>query len=447
MRGAKSLLVLVVVLAGLGAYIYFVESKKPEGGEAAEVRPKVFSAVAEKISEISVEPAGGEKTVARRSGSDWDIVEPAPARADNGEVSGLTTNLATLENVRVVDESPTDLRQYGLAEPRVDIGFKTEGGKGESHLLIGDKTATGGELYAKVGNDKKVFLIAGYLESTFNKSAFDLRDKTALKFDRDKVDRFQVQADGQDVQLTLAGGEWSLAKPIQVPADFGTVEAMVGRLQSLQMKSIAAADAAAGLAQYGLDKPQLTAVLGMGSSQASFLVGKKADEATVYAKDASRPMVFTVESSLLDELKKPADQIRRKDLFTAKAYNTTAVEIARGPDTLAFEKVKGQGKDASEKWRQSRPAAKDVDAARFDTLLTKLANLRAQSWADAKAKTGLDAPVLVVTLKFDEGRREERVSFGKVGTDVYASTGGQPGAAKVDATEFEDAVKALDALK
>ena len=34
MRGVKSLLVLVVVLAGLGAYIYFVESKKPQGEPA-----------------------------------------------------------------------------------------------------------------------------------------------------------------------------------------------------------------------------------------------------------------------------------------------------------------------------------------------------------------------------------------------------------------------------
>jgi hypothetical protein len=446
MRGAKSLIVLVVVLAGLGGYIYFVESKKPEGGEAAEAKPKVFSVAADKIGEISVKSAGGEKTVVRKAGADWEIIEPAAVRADTGEVSGITSSLATLENARVVDESATDLKQYGLAEPRIDVGFKASGDKDFRHLLIGDKTATGGDVYAKVGSEKRVFLIAGYLEGSFNKSTFDLRDKTILKFDRDKVDRFQVDNGGQTVQLSQANGEWSLTKPVQAPADFGTVESMVGRLQSVQMKSVAAQDAT-DLKQYGLDKPELTAVLGMGSSQASFLIGKKADEATLYAKDASRPMVFTVEASLLDDLKKPVDQLRKKDLFTSRAYNTTGVEILRGTENVAFEKVKGQGKDATDKWRETRPAAKDVDAAKLETLLTKLSNLRAQSWADPKAKTGLDAPVLVVTIRFDEGKREEKVTFGKVGADVYATVAGQPGAARVDATEFDDATKAIDTVK
>ena len=34
MRGLKSTIALVVVLAGLGAYIYFVASKMPEGSAA-----------------------------------------------------------------------------------------------------------------------------------------------------------------------------------------------------------------------------------------------------------------------------------------------------------------------------------------------------------------------------------------------------------------------------
>ena len=41
MRGLRTLIVLVVIAAGLGAYIYFVESKRnPNAGKPAE---KVFS--------------------------------------------------------------------------------------------------------------------------------------------------------------------------------------------------------------------------------------------------------------------------------------------------------------------------------------------------------------------------------------------------------------------
>ena len=54
---------------------------------------------------------------------------------------------------------------------------------------------------------------------------------------------------------------------------------------------------------------------------------------------------------------------------------------------------------------------------------------------------------MVVVVRFDDGRKEERVTFGRVGADVYAAIAGQPGAAKIDTAEFEDAIKALDAIK
>ncbi len=49
-------------------------------------------------------------------------------------------------------------------------------------------------------------------------------------------------------------------------------------------------------------------------------------------------------------------------------------------------------------------------------------------------------------VKFEDGKKEEKVTFGKVGGDVYAAVPGQPGAAKVDATDFNEALKQLDEL-
>jgi hypothetical protein len=447
MRGVRSLLVFVVVLAGLGAYIYFVESKKPQGAEA-NLGPKIFSVKAEAIDEITVKAANGDRTTVRKTNGAWQIVEPVAAPADEAEVSGLVTNISTVDNMRTVDENPGDLKQFGLAEPRVEIGFKAAGSKQVQRLFIGDKTATLGDLYAKLPNEKKVFLISGSFDATFNRNTFDLRLKTVMTFERDKVDMVTVQTPATTIEVSRAGGEWKLTRPVQAPADYGTVEGLIGRVQTAQMKAITAQDAA-DLKPYGLDKPDASITFGLGSSRATLLLGGKADTGTVYAKDASRPMVFTVESTLLDEVKKPADQLRRKDVFEFRAFNATSIQITRGAETLAFEKVKGQGKDAAEKWRQAKPAAKDVDAAAFDTFLTKLANQRAQSFAETggKTKTGLESPVLVVVVRFDDGRKEEKVTFGRAGTDVYAAIAGQPGAAKVDTTEFEDAVKALDALK
>ena len=62
------------------------------------------------------------------------------------------------------------------------------------------------------------------------------------------------------------------------------------------------------------------------------------------------------------------------------------------------------------------------------------------------AKTGLDKPALSVVVKFDEGKKEDRATFAQVGNDVFVSRPGEPGAAKIDAADFNDVIKSLDEI-
>jgi len=243
------------------------------------------------------------------------------------------------------------------------------------------------------------------------------------------------------------GSDWKITKPVQTRADFGSVEGLVGRLQSVQMKSIAADNPPpADLKKFGLDKPAATVNLSAGSTRATLLIGGKADDATVYARDASRPAVITVENALVDDLKKSADDYRRKDIFEFRPFNANRIEMTRGSDTIVLERVKGQGENAPDTWRRVAPSAKDVDREKSDSLLSRLSNIRAASFVDSTAKTGLDKPALVVAVKFDDSKKEEKVSFGQSGSDVYVSRPGEPGAAKIDAADFNDAIKSLDEL-
>ena len=73
-------------------------------------------------------------------------------------------------------------------------------------------------------------------------------------------------------------------------------------------------------------------------------------------------------------------------------------------------------------------------------VVAKLENLRATTFLDSAAKTGLDKPSLTVYAKFEDGKTEERASFVKSDTDVYAAKAGQAGAVKVSPTEFDDMV-------
>jgi hypothetical protein len=157
-------------------------------------------------------------------------------------------------------------------------------------------------------------------------------------------------------------------------------------------------------------------------------------------------MVVTIDATLADDLKKGADEYRRKDLFEFRPYNANRVELTRNGQTIVFEKVKGEGKDPQDKWRRVSPNPGDADKDKVESLLSRLSNMRASSFVDSTAKTGLDNPALTMTVKFDDNKKEEKVTFGKSGEDVYAQRPNEPGAAKADATDFNEAMKTLDEL-
>jgi Domain of unknown function (DUF4340) len=445
MRGLRTFLGLLVILVAIGAYLYFVESKRTPGDEGPK-KEKVFNVEADKIEEIAIKSESGEQTTLRKSGSEWQIVSPAPASPDSTEVSGLTSSLSSLEMQSVVEENPADLKEYGLAEPRVEVRFKA-GGQ-EQVLQIGQKTPPGSDFYAKRANDKKVFLIASYLDSTFNKKTFELRDKSAVRVDRDKLDALEIVTPERALRFAKANNEWQMTAPTPGRADFSAVDGLAGRLAGLQMKSIVDGEQKDSK-KLGLDKPAATVRLGTGSSQATLLVGAKAEEGSVYARDASRPAVFTVDASLLEDFRKDPFEYRQKDLFDARSFNSTRLEIVHAGVTYAFEKTKSKNKEGQEeeKWRQSSPQARDVDQAKVEALLSATTGAQATGVAGPAAKAAIEKPELSVAIKYDDGKKEDRVTFGRGGVSAFASRAGENAPVAVAPATIDGIVKAIEGLK
>jgi hypothetical protein len=427
----------VLVLAGLVGYIYFIDSKQDTSGSSD--REKVFGSVtADEIEEIHVKSADGETSRLQKSDGKWQLVEPVMAAADEGEASSLASSLASLEVNRVVDENAASLAEYGLEPARIEAAFKKKGDTNEQRILIGEKTPTGGDLYARAKDSKRVFLIPAYLDSTFNKNTFALRDRRILSFDRNAVDGLELTSGSAKVQLTKSGSEWRLSSPIAARADVAAGEGALERLSSTQMQGIVDPEGS-NLAKYGLTKPTGSIVVAAGSARATLTLGAT-DNALLFARDGSRPMVFTVAPVLKDDVIRSVGDFRRKDLFDARAFTATRVEFTRGAETVTLEKSKG--KEGADVWQVS---GKDVESGKADDLLTKLTGLRAQSF-EAQTHPSLKKPALVVTVSFDE-KRQETVTFGRSEKDVFASRSDEPGAAKLDGTGLDDVMKALDALK
>jgi hypothetical protein len=440
MRSAWSLLASVVVLAGLAGYIFLVENKREPN--AAEAKEKVWGGTlaSEDMEEVEITLAAGETAKVQKTDGTWQVVEPSTAPADETEMTSITSSLAGLEIQRVVDANAGDVKQYGLDPARISVAFRSKGQKDVRRIDIGEKTPTGGDLYARIPGEKRVFLVSSFLDSTFNKTPFALRDKVILRIDRQKADGLELSEGSTNVQLAKKGSDWMLVKPLAARADFASVESSLERIGAAQMVGVTEENAT-DLAKYGLDKPSATITVSMGSSRATLLLGKT-ENAVVYAKDASRPMVFTIAPTLKTDVFKPVSDFRRKDLFDARAFTTAHIEFTRGSETIVLDKSKG--KDDADVWKNG--SGKDVETQKAEDLVNRVTGLRASSFEE-QAHASLKTPALIVTVRSNDNKTET-VTFGRTATDVYAKRSDEPGAAKIDGTAaLDEAMKLLDGVK
>ena len=454
MRRLRSTLLLLVLFLAIGGYAWFVERERPPASEA-DVNEEAFDVAAGRITDLTVNAENGDVTVLTRTENeiDWMVTAPVGTEADDNAATAIATTLAALEIRRVVEEEAADLAPFGLAEPTVSVTFATPDGE-PATLSVGDETPTGGEHYAVVG--RRVILVADFVESTLNRTTFELRDRSILEFTGPDVGSLTVRQGDAMLRFTKTDSEWRIVEPLATRADFGLVEAMVGRIGSGEMVSIESEEAAADVLEpFGLAAPRLTATVEVAGESHTLLVGDENPETTVYARDAARDLVFTIDAALVDDLARGADTYREKDLFDFRPFNATALTVVRDDRTIRFAKGPAaededteDGAPAGEEvWRRIDPAPADVDRPQMDALLRALSELRADSFVENRRETGLDEPLAAVTATFGDDDEEERVLIGRSGDGAsYGLHGDEPGAAVLDTDAVDAALEALDAL-
>ncbi len=141
--------------------VYLFRHLEAAGQDSGSKQEKVFAAVqADQIDELKVKAESGDVTTLKKTSGAWSLVAPMATAASEAEASSVTSALSALEIERVVDENPTDVKDYGLETPRIEIDFKASEGKASGRLLVGAKTPTGASMYARRNDEKRVFLVA-----------------------------------------------------------------------------------------------------------------------------------------------------------------------------------------------------------------------------------------------------------------------------------------------
>jgi hypothetical protein len=430
------MLIAAVVLAALTGLLYWSDHHKPSETASASSTseapaPKILTLKDTDISNIAIKKKGTEEVDLGKGGDGkWQITAPKPLAADQDAVTSVVSTLSSLNSDRLVDDKTSDLKQYGLAEPNLEVDVTTK--DKPQKLLVGDDTPTGSATFAMLAGDPRVFTIASYTKSSLDKTSNDLRDKRLLTVDFDKISQIELVAKKQDMTFAREKDTWQILKPKPLRADNYTVEELSRKLKDAKMDTTSsAADEKKAAAAFAAGTPVATAKLTGTSGTQELQVRKSKDD--YYAKSSALPGIYKVPSDLGAGLDKSLDDFRNKKLFDFGFSDVTKLEMHDGAKSYSLSKG---GQDW---WLDG----KKMDPTSVETLVDKVRELSASKFVDA----GFTTPTLEVSVTSNDGKRTEKVAIAKAGDSYIAKRENEAGLYQLDASVVTDLQKAAGDMK
>jgi hypothetical protein len=456
----------VLVLGGLLSYYWFVERKREPRPADGQEKVAVLAVDKDKAREITLAAAGGETIRLVKEGESWRLAAPFAAPADASAVGTILTSIEKLEADEIVVEEAASPAEFGLDAPSRTVTAVVEGAPAPLAVEFGAKAPDGSSVYARASSSPRVYLLPSWVEGSFDRKPFDLRDRDLLHVQREDVR--QVEVAGPEGRWALArtdAGEWTFTRPVATRAGRWSVDGLLGTIESLRMEDVAAEEAT-DLRRFGLDRParSVTLVLADGAARTleigapapdspgppapSPSPGEKPRPARYYARQAGSGLVAVVPAALADDLAKGMGELRAKRLLEVATYETEGfdVETPAGKKTFARSTVKDKEGFDKTQWRRTAPDEKDLEATTVEDALFKMGGVEVSEFVDAPqplAAYGLDAPVLKVTVK---AKTESWIEVGKKDGAVYARRNGDSAVLELDPAKAEELLKAFAEL-
>jgi len=426
----RTTILLLILLAGLGGYIYWVELPQAEEDKQAQ---KLVDLVATEATELTLTYAESEVTLQKR-GEVWSVTRPLEAAADSVAVNNLLGAIASCEVKKELSGTTTDLGQYGLASPFVTAKVKV-GDRELPILRVGKNSPVGFSTYLQRGTDGTILLANASLRSALDKKLADFRDKTILSFADDALRRVEIQNGDQEVVLTQSEGAWSIAKPGPYRADLSTVRSFLSSLRALRASDFVD-DAPSDPTTYGLDTPRLRIRLLEGADEVEKQIAfgaKGNDKNEPYVQSKSSPTVYTVGEFTIRELSKTVNELRDKTILVFDRNRADRVEVNR-QDGTGFVLVRGD-KDKDD-WRidgiEGAPAPAVANGYVGDLHQLKGYDIVADQPTDITA-LGLESPLLTIRIlageellgtillapRADDQGKKEMVAMAENGPTVF----------------------------
>jgi len=442
----RKILLLTAAVVILFGFIVLFERKMPTTSEVQQKRELIWELPEDQIDVIRLDRPDSSLELKKTGPSSWRLVRPDSFPADSGVASDLASQLARLRRAggESAEARPED---YGLspggttpsASPRATPAAGSSTPRATSATIVWkdpenpnrrlsrtiefgvdipgtDATA------ARVAGSSSVIFVPSTLAVAVRKKTDDFKSRDVFGGTAGEITGLDIDRGRGRVSLGRKKGVWWLSQPVTDLADGEFAQRLVDELTGLKTVEFVSGDDRANLATLGLAPPLYRAVLtsGEGKGAVSTAVdfgATRSDGNTVYARRETQ--VFTVSSSIVEDLSKEAEAFREPRLVRFDRANVSAIEGTFGAENFSIQR-----KDAG--WVSG---GKAVPAATADDLMSAILDLKSRNFLEEGAAAALKArPVAASFTVRLAGADIWTGSLYPARTDTQALVSGRPGA-------------------
>ena len=432
----KGTIVLTILLVLLGLYLFYIEIPGAKKKEEAESKAKrLFSFSESAVTGLTIQSPEGVIELEHSADPDqpWKISRPVATAANDAAASGLASQLERLESTRVVEESPADLKAYGLDPPAYSIIIHLNQTDVEP-LQIGGENPAGTEVYVRKGEAGPVYLTAGSVKQFLKKDLKEWRRRELFRFETADVKRIRIEGPRRELELVREGEGWLIKKPLLGAAegagplrgDPSAISNLLGSALNLRGDDFIDAQKEEKKKELGPPVLKLNLEVGAVEREASFYKLKQdgtldvRNPDAVYAVTTPSAPIYKISAQSFQSIDQPVNALRDKKALSLNDVESVEEIVIKRPErTVVLRKKEGA-------WTIGSPSPQKMDdPGKVSLLLFDLRDLQVEEFPDPSkaARTGLGNPSVSIQLKGKEGTLLEEIAFGRAeGDRVYART-------------------------
>lgn len=395
MRNAKSIIILLTIIAVAAALDYFVYFGK--GPSSTSKRTTLVDFQSEAAS-VRIERVGSPAVVLDRGLGGWRLTDPFASGADEQAVMKLVDVLTQTPIVEVISDSELlklgrTRADFSLEEPVLTVTL-TGMDKSVCRFMFGSATPTQDGVYASVEGVDAVFILGKPAFSFVDVRPDDLRQRSLLPLGGAWVTSFEIKREGTPLlEFLRTGAGWNVgsekasSQKITEFIDDLTTASAVSFVWPVGSSNETDHATSSLLAGYGLDPDSAVTVtlndINGKSRRLSF--GKEADDGNVYALVQNGNAIVTVPSKLRDFARQDPVMFTDSRLFPVEARSVNGFSVSS--DGSLYSLVR----DKDGKWGLESPVVAPADQEASDALLSLILSL---SPADVVKENGVAVSVL-----------------------------------------------------